>query len=154
MRNQSNAAPTAMNEAERSKGFKRANLPDLEDYDEKLKALTVRGTLELGFNELHVATYAMYIKHHYNPAVVENFLGDEFLGTDRSAPMKQRMRTSTKEVHKLSVQANATVGNAGSPSAGKLLDATKPRSSGSSILQAATICLRAMRNRRDLQEVL
>ncbi len=58
-----------MNEAERSKGDRRANLPDPEDY-EKMEALTVCGILELGLNELHKAACALYIRHHYNPAVV------------------------------------------------------------------------------------
>ncbi len=44
MRDQAEAAPTARNEAKRSKGVKRANLPDPEDYDEKMEALTVCGT--------------------------------------------------------------------------------------------------------------
>ncbi len=102
-----------------SKGVKRANLPDPEDYDDKLEAMTVCATLELGLNELHEAASAMYIRHICNPSVVEIFLGDEFFGADRSAPMKKRMRTSVKEVQKLSAQAKATVGNAGGPFGGK-----------------------------------
>ncbi len=50
--------------------------------------------MELGLNELHEAACAMYTMHHYNPAVVENFLGDELFGADRSTPKKERMRTS------------------------------------------------------------
>ena len=40
-RDQAAAAPTALSKAERSKGVKRANLPDPEDYDDKLEAMTV-----------------------------------------------------------------------------------------------------------------
>ena len=119
VREQAENAPTANNEAERSKGVRRANLPDPEDYDEKLEAMSVCSTLELGLNELHEAASALYIRHIYNPAVVENFLGDEFFGADRSAPMKERMRTSVKEVLKLSAQAKAAVGNAGGPFGGR-----------------------------------
>jgi hypothetical protein len=39
LRDQAEAAPTALNEAERSKGGTRANLPDPDDYDEKLEAM-------------------------------------------------------------------------------------------------------------------
>ena len=116
---QAEVAPTAMHEAERSKGGKRASLPDPEDYDDKLEAMSVCATLELGLIELHEAASALYIRHIYNPTAVENFLGDEFFGADRSTPMKERMRTSVKEVQKLSAQAKAAVGNAGSPFGGK-----------------------------------
>jgi hypothetical protein len=88
-----------MNEAKRSKGVKRASLPDPKDYyDEKMEALTVCGALELGLDELNEAACALYMRHHYNPVVVENFLEDEFFGADRVAPMKERMRTSVREV--------------------------------------------------------
>jgi hypothetical protein len=56
----------------------------------KMKALSVCGTLELGLNEVNEAVCALYIRHHYNPAVVENFLGDEFFGANRAATMKER----------------------------------------------------------------
>ena len=51
LREQAVAAPTALNEAERSKGVRRANLPDPEDYDDKMEAMSVCGTLELWLNE-------------------------------------------------------------------------------------------------------
>ena len=63
-----------------------------------MEAMTVCETLELGLNELHEAACALYIRHQYNPAVVENFLGDEFFGAYRATQMKYRMRTSMKEV--------------------------------------------------------
>jgi len=98
LRDQAEDAPTTLNEAERSKGVKRANLPDPEDYDDKLEAMTVCATLKMGLNELHEAASALNIRHIYNPEVVENFLGDEFFVADRATPMKERMRTSVKEV--------------------------------------------------------
>ena len=127
MRDQAEVAPTALNEAKRSKGVTRANLPDPEDYDDKLEAMTVCATLELGLNELHKAASALYIRHIYHPTVVENFLGDEFFGADRSAPMKVHMRTSIKEVHKLSAQAKAAVGTAGGPFGVRTLKRPKPK---------------------------
>ena len=119
LRDQAEAAPTAHNEAERSKGVRRANLPDPEDYDEKLEAMTVCATLEMGMNELHEAASALYIRHIYNLSVVEIFLGDEFFGADMSTPMKERVRTSVNEVQKLSAHAKAAIGNAGGPFGGK-----------------------------------
>ena len=75
-----------MNEAKRYKGIKRTNLPNSEDYDDKMEDLTMCGILKLGLDELHEAACIIYIKYHYNPAVVENFLGDEFFGAKRAAP--------------------------------------------------------------------
>jgi hypothetical protein len=54
-------------------GVRRVNLPDFEDYDEKMQAMAGCETLELGLNEQHEAACAMYISHQYNPAVVDNF---------------------------------------------------------------------------------
>ncbi len=127
MREQAEDAPTTLNEAERSKGVKRASLPDPEDYDDKMEAVSVSNTLELGLNELHEAASALYIRHIYNAAIVENFLGDEFFGVDRPAPMKERMRTSVKEVQKLTAQAKAAVGNAGGPFGGRPLKRPKAK---------------------------
>jgi hypothetical protein len=73
----------------------------------------------MGINELHEAASALYIRHIYNPAVVENFLGDEVFGADRLAPMKERMQTSVKKVQKPSTQAKVAVGNAGGPFGGR-----------------------------------
>ncbi len=104
---------------------------DPEDYDEKLEAITVFATLELGLNELNEAGSALYIRNVYNPTVVENFLGDEFFGADRTAPMKERMRVSVKEVQKLSAQAKAAVGQAGGPFGGRTpKQPKKPKGAG------------------------
>jgi hypothetical protein len=78
LRKQAEAAPTAQNKAKRSLGVKRAKLLDPEDYDDKMEDMSVFKTLELVMNELYEATCALYIRHQYNPAVVENFLGDKF----------------------------------------------------------------------------
>ena len=119
LREQVAAAPAASNSAERSLGAKRANLPDLEDYEDKQEAMSVCEALELGMNQLHEAGCAIYKKYRYNQVVVDNFLGDEFVGAERKQPLKKRMTTSVKEVHKLTAQALKAVGNARGPLAKK-----------------------------------
>ncbi len=94
-------------------------MPYPEDYEDKIEARSVCTMLELGLNELYEAASALYIRHIYNPTFVENFMGDEFFGADRSAPMKESMRTSVKEVEKLTAQAKAAVGNARGPFGGR-----------------------------------
>ncbi len=61
----------------------------------------------------------MYIQHQYNPAVVDNFLGDEFFRADRAATMKASTRTSVKEVQKLSQAAKVAIRQAGGPFNGR-----------------------------------
>jgi hypothetical protein len=51
--------------------------------------------------------------------VVDNFLGDEFVGAERKQPLKERMSISVKEVQKLTTYALKAVGNAGGPFAKK-----------------------------------
>ena len=115
LREQAVLAPCAANAAERSLGIKRANLPDPDDHKEVMEAMTVCQTLELGMNQLHEAGCALYIRHKYNQAVVDNFVGDEYVGSERNKTLKERMMTSVKEVQKLSGQAKAAVGIAGGP---------------------------------------
>ncbi len=61
----------------------------------------------------------MYIKYRYIQAVVDNFLGDEFVGAERKQPLKERMATSVKEVQKQTAPSLKAVGNAGGPFGGK-----------------------------------
>ena len=61
---------------ERALGVKKANLPDPDDYAYKLEA----------------------IRHKYNQAVDYNFVGDEYLGSERKLPLRERMTTSVKKV--------------------------------------------------------
>ena len=75
--------------------------------------------MELGLKQLHEVACALYIRHKYNQAVVDNFVGDEYVGSERKLPLKERMATSVKEVQKLSAQAKAAVGVAGGPFTGK-----------------------------------
>ncbi len=73
----------------------------------------------MGLNQLHEVACTLYIRHNYNQAVVDNFVGDEYLGSERKLPLKERMATSVKEAQKLSAQAKAAVGVAGGPFSGK-----------------------------------
>ncbi len=75
--------------------------------------------LELGLNEVHEASCALYIRHKYNQAVVDAFVGDEYFGAVRSVGLNERMGTVVKTVQKLSAAANTAVGNVGSPFSGK-----------------------------------
>ena len=54
-------------------------------------------------NQHHEAGCALHIRHKYDKVVVDNFVGDEFVGAERKLPLKDRMATSVKEVHKLSL---------------------------------------------------
>jgi hypothetical protein len=53
-------------------------------------------------NQLHEASCALYIRHKYNHDVVDNSVCNEFIGAERKLHLKDRMKTSVKEVHKLS----------------------------------------------------
>jgi len=119
LRDQATPAPGASNSAERALGVKRANLPDPEDLEDKLEAMSVCESFELGLNQLHEVGCALYIKYRYNQTVVDNLLGDEFIGAERNQPLKERMATSVKEVQKLTAHALKAVGNAGGPFAKK-----------------------------------
>ena len=69
MRDEANFAPDGFSEAERTEEV-RTNLPDPDDYDEKLAAMTTCEALELGLNEVHEAACALYIRHKYNQSLV------------------------------------------------------------------------------------
>jgi hypothetical protein len=46
LRDEANLAPDGSNETERKEGVKRANLPDPDDYNEKLAAMSTCEALE------------------------------------------------------------------------------------------------------------
>jgi hypothetical protein len=119
LRQQAAAAPDAINTAERALGVKWANLRDPEEFEDKLETMTVCHALELGLNQLNEVGYALYIRHKYNQAVVDNFLGDEYVGAERKQSLKERMAASVKEMQKLSQAAKTAVGIAGGPYARK-----------------------------------
>jgi len=54
--------------------------------------------LELGLTEIHEASCALYIRHKYNQAVVDAFVGDEYFGADRSVVLKENMGAAVKTV--------------------------------------------------------
>ena len=119
LRDEANLAPDQSNEAERAEEVRRANLPDPDDYEEKLAAMSACEALELSLTEIHEASCALYIRHKYNQAVVDNFLGDEYVGAERKQPLKERMATSGMEVEKLTAQAHKVVGKVRGPFAKK-----------------------------------
>jgi hypothetical protein len=94
-------------------------LPDPDDYEKKLAAMSACEALELGLDEIHEAACALYIRHKYNHVVVDAFVGDEYFVTDRSVVLKEKMGAVVKTLHKLSVAAKATVGITGGPFSGK-----------------------------------
>ena len=100
-RGQAAAAPDASNVSERALGVKRVNLPDPVDFADKLKAMPLCQMLELGLNQLHEAACALYIRHKYNQAAMDNFVGDEYVGSERKLPLKEKISSSVKEVQKL-----------------------------------------------------
>jgi len=80
VRDQAIAAPDASDVPKRALGVRRANLPDPDDYADKLEAMTVCQSLELGPIQLHETACALYIRHKYIQGVVDNFVGDEHVG--------------------------------------------------------------------------
>ena len=75
--------------------------------------------LELRLNEIHEASCALYIRHKYNQAVVNAFVGDEYFGADRFVVLKERMGLAVRTFQKLSAAAKAAVGITGGPFSGK-----------------------------------
>ncbi len=92
---------------------------DPDDYEEKLAAMSACEALELGLNEIHEASCALYIRHKYNQVVVDAFVEDEYFGADRYVVLKERMGSAVKTFQKPSVAAKAVVGITGGPFSGK-----------------------------------
>ena len=68
---------------------------------------------------MHEPGCAVYTRQMYNQAVLDNFMGDEYVGAERKQPLKERMATSVNGVQKLTAQAKAATGHNGGPFAGK-----------------------------------
>jgi hypothetical protein len=66
-------------------------------------------------NQLSEAGSALYVLHTYNAAVAGDFVGDEFIGAERSLDLRAWMRASVREVRKLSAAALKAVGVTGGP---------------------------------------
>ena len=80
--------------------------------DEKWETFTIKELLEMGLNCVHEAAHSLYIKHVYNGAVAETFLGDALFGADKTIPVEERFDGAVKRVQKLTTTAKATVGQA------------------------------------------
>ena len=87
-----------------------ARLVPLKDMETKWETYTVEELLEMGLSCVHEATHSLYVKHVYNGAVAETFLGDALFGADRTIPVEERVDTAVKHVHKLPTAAKAAVG--------------------------------------------
>ncbi len=44
-------------------------------------------------NQLDEGDCALFIRHKYNQVVVDNFVGNEFLGAERKLSLKDKMAT-------------------------------------------------------------
>jgi hypothetical protein len=66
--------------------------------------------LEMSLNYVHEAAHAVYLKHVYNNAVAETFLGDELFGADTTNHIEERVDQAVKRVQKLSAAAKAAIG--------------------------------------------
>jgi hypothetical protein len=80
-----------------------------------------QNTLEIGLNCVHEAAHSLYVKHVYNGAVAETFLGDALFRADRTIPVEEREDSAVKLVQKLTTAAKATIGQSsrGGRSSGK-----------------------------------
>ena len=61
----------------------------------------------------------LFIRHKYNQAVVDAFVGDEYFGAVKSVVSKNRMWTAVKTIQKLSVAAKSIVGITGGSYSGR-----------------------------------
>jgi hypothetical protein len=87
-----------------------ARLVPLKDMEAKWETYTVKELLEMGLNCVHEAAHSLYVKHVYNGAVAETFLGDDLFGAYRTIPMEERVDSAVKRLQKLTTVAKATVG--------------------------------------------
>ena len=63
----------------------------------------------MGLNCVHEAAHSLYVKHVYNGAVAENFLGDALFAADRTIPVGARVDNAVKRVQKLTTSTKAVV---------------------------------------------
>jgi hypothetical protein len=87
-----------------------ARLVPLKDMEAKWETYTIKELLEMGLNCVHEAARSLYVKHVYNGAVTETFLGDALFGANRTIPVEERVDNAVKRVQKLTTSAKATVG--------------------------------------------
>ncbi len=87
-----------------------ARLVPFKEMEQKWETFTVEEHLEMALNCVHEAAHSLYIKHVYNGAVAETFLGDALFGANRTIPVKERVDSAIKRVHKLTTAAKAAMG--------------------------------------------
>jgi hypothetical protein len=87
-----------------------ARLVPLKDMETKWETYTVKELLEMGLNCVHEAAHSLYVKHVYNGAVAETFVGDALFGADRTIPVEERVESAVRCVQKLTTAAKAVVG--------------------------------------------
>ncbi len=84
----------------------------------KWETYTVKELLEMGLNCVHEAAHSLYVKHVYNGAVAETFLGDALFGAGRTILIEERADNVVKHVQKLTTAAKAAVGQSSTSSRG------------------------------------
>ena len=87
-----------------------ARLVPFKEMDEKWDIFTMKELLEMRLNCVHEAAHSMYIKHAYNGAVAETFLGDALFGADTTIPVEEKADSAVKRVQKLMRTAKASMG--------------------------------------------
>ncbi len=90
-----------------------ARLVPLKEMEEKYGTFSVKELLEMGLNCVHEAEHSLYVKHVYNGAVAETFLGDALFGADRTILVEERVDNAVKRMEKLTTAAKAAVGQSG-----------------------------------------
>ena len=69
--------------------------------------------LEMELKCVHEAAHSLYVKHAYNGAAAETFLGDALFGADRTIQVEESVDNAVKRVHKLTTATNAAIGQSG-----------------------------------------
>ena len=64
----------------------------------------------MGLNCVHEAAHSLYVKHVYNGAVAETFLGDALFGADSTIPVEERVDNAVKREQKLTTATKAAMG--------------------------------------------
>jgi len=90
-----------------------ARLVPFKEMKGKWEKFIVKELLEMGLNCVHEAAHPMYIKHVYNGAVAETFLGDALLEAARTILVEERVDIVVKRVEKLTKAAKASLGQFG-----------------------------------------
>jgi hypothetical protein len=90
-----------------------ARLVPLKEMEAKWETFTVKELLEMGLNCMHEAAHSLYVKHVYNGAIAETFLGDALFGANITIQVEERVDNAVKRVQKLTTAAKSAVGQSG-----------------------------------------